>query len=34
MSFAECLRQIVFGFSFGVGFSLAHWLLGKILKKG
>ncbi len=32
MSFMECVRQVVFGFSFGVGFYLARWILSKILK--
>jgi hypothetical protein len=32
MNWQEMLRQVVFGFFFGTGFSLAHWVLSKILK--
>ncbi len=32
MHWQDWIEKMLFGFTFGVGFYLAQWLLGKILK--
>jgi hypothetical protein len=32
MTLTEIFKWIVTGFAFGIGFCLAQWLLGKVLK--